>query len=173
MTLKFTRDWTHSLNNDKVENPKLQNHTKTQPVKEKTLSMKRRAYERSLISFLSLSLLNPPSIESWGTLLITHHLKPPPPPPPPPTPRGGGGEIYPLSRLVGSHAFWVLFTRNTPFPPPLSREIFPRQMPQKYPLSRDNGNCMRPRSAFEGGWLLTSSKSPPYVWNWVYSIKAP
>ena len=29
MTLKFMHDWTHLLNNDKVENQKLQNRTKT------------------------------------------------------------------------------------------------------------------------------------------------
>ena len=76
MTLKFTRDWTYLLNNDKVENPKLQNHTKPQPVNEKTLSTKRRAYERNQLCCLMLSLLTPIPVDSGGTFFVPHHLNP-------------------------------------------------------------------------------------------------
>ena len=95
----------------KSKTKELQNYTKTQPVNEKTLSMKRRVYERNQICCLILSLLPPPL---------------PPPPPhsrrirgdfarsPSPEPSYLGGNISPIS-VVGNHSFRLLFTRNTPF----------------------------------------------------------
>ena len=80
MTLKVTHDWTHSLNNDKVENKKLQNHTKTQPINEKTPSIKRHASQKNqelLSQFLSLLIPPPPSRRIRGTFAPSPSPEPP------------------------------------------------------------------------------------------------
>ena len=78
MTLKFTRDWTHSLNYDRVENQKLQNRTKTTAINENTLSMARRACQKIQSYCLSFCHFSPTptSVESGGPLVIPHHLNP-------------------------------------------------------------------------------------------------
>ena len=112
MTLKFTRDWTHSLNNDRVENQKLQNRTKIQQ-----------------------------SIEhyQWSDVLLFCHFSPPPPhfrrirgtfahsssPEPPYLVEN----ISSRSRQLVTIAFYKTHTF-----PGFSREIFSRQTPQTYPL---------------------------------------
>ena len=87
----------------------------------------------------------PTPIESGEILLVPHHLKPP----------ISGKNIPPIS-VIGNHAFWLLFfTKNIPFPG-LSREIYPRQTPPKYPIFRDNGNTYATPHCIRGeGGLLT------------------
>ena len=62
MTLKFTRDWTHSLNNDKVENEKIaKSHQNTASQWENAINEETCLWKES-------------------DLFVTSH--PPPPPPP-------------------------------------------------------------------------------------------
>ena len=132
MTLKFTRDWTHSLNNDRVENKKLQNHTKTQQ------SIEHYQWKDVLVkSFCHFSPPPPHFRRIRGT--FAHSSSPEPP--------YLVENIPPRSRQLVTIAFYKTHTF-----PGFSREIFSRQTPQTYtPFPEKMGTHMRPLSVFEWG----------------------
>ena len=86
MTVNFTTDWTHSLNNGKVVNQKLQKSHQNTVFNEKHAinNIERRTCQKNQTCCLRFCHFSPPpptSVELGGPLLVPHHLNPPPPPP--------------------------------------------------------------------------------------------
>ena len=140
MTLKFTRDWTHSLNNDRVENQKLQNRTKTQQSIEHYQWRDCLSKDSELLSkFLSLLTHPPPPHFRRIRGTFAHSSSPEPP--------YLVENIPPRSRQLVTIAFYKTHTF-----PGFSQEIFSRQTPQTYtPFPEKMGTHMRPLSVFEWG----------------------
>ena len=157
MTLKFTRDWTHV--NDKVENKKLQNASKTKPSNEKMLSTKRRVYERNqscCLSFCHLSSPPPPPRRIKGTFASS----------PSPEPPSLFEKTLPFISVIGN----LCFLQNHPLSRAFSGNLPKTNAPKVPHFLRKIGTRMRTLSEFEWGEGADCSQ-PPYVWNWVYSIK--